>query len=197
MAALERKVSTLQRELADLHADAQARLEQHKAQLADADRIRREQEYEDLRSLDAAAKDRSNAYSIVFAQNRSLEKAAAALRETQTSKAAAEQALASLKDFEKVVQAELAAEKSQCAKLMEELGALQQQSAGERLAARTESAALKTHVDMLMAEKASLDGKLGSASKAQREAQLKVASLEKEVSMLQNQLADATADAQT
>jgi hypothetical protein len=49
---------------------------------------------------------------------------------------------------------------------------------------------------MLTAEKASLEGKLDYTSMAQREAQSQVAALDKEVSMLRQQLADAEADAQ-
>ena len=51
-------------------------------------------------------------------------------------------------------------------------------------------------VAILTADKASLDEKLESTSKAQREAQSQVAALEKEVSMLQQQLADAKAEGQ-
>jgi chromosome segregation ATPase len=101
-----------------------------------------------------------------------------------------------LEKAEQLLQSELAAERSQCARLREELASQQKQLAGAGQSESAKVAALQKQVEMLTAEKTSLDAKLDSALKAQRETQSSVAALDKEVSMLQKMLADAKADAQ-
>jgi hypothetical protein len=111
-------------------------------------------------------------------------------------------ALAAVKGLEKAeqqLQAELAAERSECAKLRHDVAVLQKQKASSARAGQSESAkvaALQKQVEMLTADKTSLDGQLESASKAQREAQSNVAALEKEVLTLQRMLTDVKDDRQ-
>ena len=94
------------------------------------------------------------------------------------------------------LQAELAAERLLCARLMEELAALQRHNAQVGQSESAKVAALQKQVEMLTAEKASVDEKLETASKAQRAAQSQLAALGTEVSMLEKMLADAKADGQ-
>ena len=69
----------------------------------------------------------------------------------------------SLEKAAQQLRAELAAEKSQCAKLQEEVAALHKEKTSAAQAGQSESAkaaALQKQVEMLTAEKAALDGKL-------------------------------------
>jgi chromosome segregation ATPase len=168
VAALDQEVAALvttsKLMLADAKADAQKRLGQLEAKLADAERAQMElvdRESEALRKLEEEARNGA-AMS---------EKAAAAQREAETSRQEALTAAKGLETMELLLRKELKSEKWQCVQLREEIAALQKQNSNavSQTIVQGELSSLRREVEMLGLQKSTLEAKLADAERAQME----------------------------
>jgi chromosome segregation ATPase len=168
VAALDQEVAALvttsKLMLADAKADAQKRLGQLEAKLADAERAQMElvdRESEALRKLEEEA---GNGAAMS-------EKAAAAQREAETSRQDALTAAKGLETMELLLRKELKSEKWQCVQLREEIAALQKQNSNavSQTIVQGELSSLRREVEMLGLQKSTLEAKLADAERAQME----------------------------
>jgi hypothetical protein len=162
VAALDKEVSISKQMLAIAKADAQKRLEQLEAKLSEAERAKMEElaerEAEALRKLDEEVRHRAV----------TLENAEAAQREAERSK---QEAMASVKCLEKAqlqLQTELEVERQECAKLREEVAALQKQNAIAAETVQGELCSLLRELEMLRLHRSALEAELADAERAKK-----------------------------